>query len=288
LSGTTDGLARSMAGARDLKAVVRAMKALAASSIGQYENAVGALEDYFRTLELALAAYFGGASVKTLPPARKAVGVVIFGSDQGLVGRFNEILLDFYLSTPLPTKPVRVWVIGERMSSLTADARVSSERSILVPTSVNAISGLIGQLLLEIEAALESAGIGAIYLFHNQLRTGSLYAPRVQRLLPLDAEWQRHFATLTWPTCQVPQLIEGNSSILENLVREYLFIVLFRACAESLASENASRLAAMQRADRNIDQILEDLNRRYHRDRQASIDEDLFEVVSAYESLKVR
>ena len=44
------------------------------------------------------------------------------------------------------------------------------------------------------------------------------------------------------------------------LIREYLFISLFRACAESLASENASRLAAMQRADKNIDESLENLN----------------------------
>jgi F-type H+-transporting ATPase subunit gamma len=64
-----------------------------------------------------------------------------------------------------------------------------------------------------------------------------------------------------------------------------LFVVLFQACAESLAAENASRLAAMQRAEKNIKEILEDLNGKYRRLRQESIDEELFEVVAGYESL---
>ena len=68
-------------------------------------------------------------------------------------------------------------------------------------------------------------------------------------------------------------------------MREYLFVSIFRACAHSLASENASRLAAMQRAEKNIDELLEDLNRTFHRLRQSSIDEELFDVLSGFEAL---
>jgi F-type H+-transporting ATPase subunit gamma len=78
----------------------------------------------------------------------------------------------------------------------------------------------------------------------------------------------------------------GNiTETLRALIREYLFVSLFRACAESLASENASRLAAMQRADKNIDELLENLNGEYYRVRQSGIDEELFEVVSGFEAL---
>ena len=72
---------------------------------------------------------------------------------------------------------------------------------------------------------------------------------------------------------------------MRALIREYLFVSLFRACAESLASENASRLAAMQRADKNIDELLEELNRTFHRLRQSGIDEELFDVISGFEAL---
>jgi F-type H+-transporting ATPase subunit gamma len=65
-------------------------------------------------------------------------------------------------------------------------------------------------------------------------------------------------------------------------------MLLFQACAESLNSENASRLAAMQRADKNIKDILEDLNRQFDSMRQASIDEELFDVVSGFEALAGR
>ncbi len=72
---------------------------------------------------------------------------------------------------------------------------------------------------------------------------------------------------------------------LSALIREYLFVSIFRACAESLASENASRLAAMQRAEKNIEDLLGDLHGTFHRLRQSSIDEELFDVVSGFEAL---
>jgi len=58
------------------------------------------------------------------------------------------------------------------------------------------------------------------------------------------------------------------------------------AYAESLASENASRLAAMQRAEKNIDELLDDLSLKFHGLRQSNIDEELFDVVSGFEALK--
>ena len=80
----------------------------------------------------------------------------------------------------------------------------------------------------------------------------------------------------------------GNGTVaLRMLIREYLFVSLFRACAESLASENASRLAAMQRADKNIDELLEQLKGTFHRLRQNGIDEELFDVISGFEALSV-
>ena len=88
-----------------------------------------------------------------------------------------------------------------------------------------------------------------------------------------------------WPSGNLPEVVGGGSATLRALVREYLFVSLFRACAESLASENASRLAAMQRAEKNIDQMLEELNAGFHRLRQSGIDEELFDVISGFEAL---
>jgi F-type H+-transporting ATPase subunit gamma len=104
-------------------------------------------------------------------------------------------------------------------------------------------------------------------------------------LLPLDEQWQGKLAELPWPTRSLPQVMSGGTATLRALIREYLFVSIFQACAESLESENASRLAAMQRADKNIDELLEDLNRTFHRLRQDGIDEELFDVISGFEAL---
>lgn len=289
MSGATEGLARKIAAAQDLQMVVRSMKALAASNIGQYERAVVALHDYYRTVNLAVRACRSAVAhpsrAKSTPDAG-AVGAVIFGSDQGLVGRFNEVLMEFVERTlsVATGRPVRVWAAGERMQALAADT-YRAPRPIVVPNSVDTIAAAVGQILLEIAQAQEEGKVREVYVFHNAPKSAALYEPVARRLLPLDEQWQAEIAAVVWPTPRVPQVIQGSLPALEPFVREYLFALLFQACAESLASENASRLAAMQRAERNIEDLIEDMTRRFHRIRQESIDEELFEVISGYDSL---
>jgi F-type H+-transporting ATPase subunit gamma len=156
-----------------------------------------------------------------------------------------------------------------------------------VPNSIAAITPLVGRILIEIETQRQQGKVVQVYLFHNRPKSGAVYEPVMQRLLPLDEKWQRGLTEIPWPTGNLPEVIGERETTLQALVREYLFISLFRACAESLASENASRLAAMQRAEKNIDELLEDLNQTYHRQRQSGIDEELFDVISGFEALKV-
>jgi F-type H+-transporting ATPase subunit gamma len=91
---------------------------------------------------------------------------------------------------------------------------------------------------------------------------------------------------IRWPTRVLPELFGPKEATLRAFISEYLFISLFKACAESLASENASRLAAMQRAEKNIDSLLTNLNRTFYRLRQSSIDEELFDVIAGFNALE--
>ena len=292
MSDTLASLRRKISGAGDLESVVRSMKALAAASIGQYEKSVLALADYYRTVELGLVVCLrkqgiGAAEQRTLRPAvTKAVCAIVFGSDQGLVGQFNDVLSDFVVTAlnALPGEK-KVWAVGERIHARLADAGLAPIGLFAVPTSVNAITPLVGQILVESEAHHGAGEIGPLYLFHNGPRSGATYEPISQHLLPLDAQWGLRLAHLPWPTKSLPEVVGGQEQTLSALVREYLFVSLFKACAESLASENASRLAAMQRAEKNIDELLETLNQTFRRLRQTSIDEELFEVLAGYESL---
>jgi F-type H+-transporting ATPase subunit gamma len=246
MSGVSEELGRRIGSAQDLRSIVRSMKALAASNIGQYERAVAALQEYYRTVELAVRACSGAAVPVSLPRASvggDSVGALMFGSDQGLVGRFNEVLAEFATRTlsALPGRTTRIWAVGERMEAL----MTIPVRPFAAPNSVEAIGGLIGEILVDIATAQETGQVREVYLFHNAPRAAAMYTPVVRRLLPLDARWQSEMAAIHWPTGQIPEVIQGAAPALEAFVREYLFILLFQACAESLASENSSRLAAM-------------------------------------------
>jgi F-type H+-transporting ATPase subunit gamma len=288
MSGATDELRRKIGGARDIDAVVRSMKALAASSIGQYERAVEALEDYYRTVELGLTACLkhAPASANTNLGPNGRIGAVIFGSDLGLVGRFNDVLMDFIVHAldATPGDTARIWAVGERIHALALQAGLAAPTLLSVPTSVNGIARLVGQILIDVQKACERGTVREIHLFYNSRKASGVYEPTGRRLLPLDRVWQTRIAGLPWPTKNVAQVIDGGEAALESFIQEYLFIVLYQACAQSLASENASRLTAMQRAEKNIEEILDKLQRSFHRIRQESIDEELFDVVAGADS----
>lgn len=292
MSENTESLRRKLDRANDLQAVVRTMKALAASNIGQYEKSVSALSDYYRTVKSGLGLCFREIAPSAVPAERKrqmhagTAGAVVFGSDQGLVGQFNDIIADYAVKelTALPGR-VQVWAVGERINSRLEEAGLPLAGLFTVPNSVKAITPLIGQILVESEKLRSKDEDSELHLFYNRHKTRATYEPVSQRLLPLDETWQRDLAKLPWPTGNLPEVIGDNAGTLRALISEYIFVSLFRACAESLASENASRLAAMQRADKNIEELLENLNGEFYRVRQSGIDEELFEVVSGFEAL---
>lgn len=326
MSDTLANLRQKIERAGDLRSVVSTMKALAAVSIGQYEKSVRSLDEYYHAVELGLSVCLSAkapsadvADVMDAPVEWKVkkdpsvTGAVVFGSDQGLVGQFNDVLADYAVHTlaALPGK-TKVWAVGERVHDRLADRGVPIAGRLTVPFSIKAITPLVGQILAQIilpglegrerREEREEGGSGArsgqdeqsggknelqtLYLFYNSSRSGEIYEPLTQQLLPLDETWRSRLAKLPWPTKNLPEVLGNGPDTLRALVREYLFVSLFRACAESLASENASRLAAMERAERNIDQLSEDLRKTFYRLRQSKIDEELFDVIAGVEALK--
>lgn len=300
MSDTTASLLRRIKSGADLQSVVRAMKAIAGSRIAQYETAVRALADYANTVDLGLGACLResqstpiGVAPIGVAPRRVApgpgdasvIGAVVFGSDQGLVGQFNQVLADHACATlaALPGK-AQVWAVGGRVRARLAEAGLALQTALEVPSSVQAIAPLVGQIQVESDA-LRRGGDARFYVFHNRPLSQTLYEPVAQRLLPFDAQWRTDRAAVGWPNKNLPAVMGAESTTLRALIGEYVFISLFRACAESLASENASRLAAMERADKNIDELLESDRATFHRLRQDAIDEELFDVISGYEAL---
>ncbi|WP_017258833.1 F0F1 ATP synthase subunit gamma [Pedobacter arcticus] len=291
---TLENLNRKLEGAKDIKSVVKAMKAMAASNISQYEAAVASLGDYNHTVTLGIKAYLISEKVKKM--AQKPISstskshqvcAIVFGSDLGLVGQFNDLIADYLQqSFPASTSNLEVWVIGERVQGLLSVAGYNITKSHPVPSSIDAITPLVQSILLEIESANKNKQVKEFYIIHNRPKGGSGYQAVMQRLLPLDEKWMDNLMATKWPSNNIPEVVGSPKNALNALINAYLFVSVFRACAESLAAENASRLQAMQRAEKSISDTLENLNKKFQSLRQSMIDEELFDVVSGFEALK--
>ncbi|HEY4966580.1 MAG TPA: F0F1 ATP synthase subunit gamma [Puia sp.] len=295
---TLESIRNKTEGAKDLKSVVSAMKAMASSNIVQYQTAVSSLGDYYHTVALGIIAYFRAEKIDAISDQKeikkrnktkqdKIICAIVFGSDQGLVGQFNDSMADF-VSTSLNALPGKkeIWAIGERVELLLSDMGLNTKTHYPVPNAVDEITPLVQRILTKSQDSQVSKRIDEFYIFHNQPKPASGYQHVMQRFLPLDEKWKDSLQELQWPTKRPPQIAGAARPTLLALISGYLFTSLFKACAESLASENASRLEAMQRAEKNIGDLLDDLNKKYHRLRQSSIDEELFDVVSGFEALK--
>ncbi|RXG11647.1 F-type H+-transporting ATPase subunit gamma [Leeuwenhoekiella aestuarii] len=290
---TLENLRGKIEGAKDLKSVVNAMKAMAGSNIIQYETAVSSLAAYYYTIALGIVGYFKAEQIAAIEKPKgfknkeEVICAIVFGSDQGLVGQFNDSMANFvseYFKALTGKK--EVWVVGERMQLLLSDEGFNTSKIYPVPNAINGVTPLITEILNQSRKSQDNENISVFYIFHNKPKPDSGYIPVMQRFLPLDQQWKDDLQETEWPTKLLPQLAGAVRPTLATLIKGYLFTSLFKACVESLASENASRLEAMQRAEKNISDQLEDLNKKYHRLRQSSIDEELFDVVSGSEALK--
>lgn len=287
---TLEALRRQVDGARDLQSIVKAMKSISAVRIQQFRRSVLALHDYDRTLELAFQVALRHRTRRSLTlsaPDLPRVAIV-FGTDQGLAGEFNMRILEFAAShLRLVGDPgVHVFTVGERAAELLRGEGGSIAERFSVPGSVEGVSRVVQDLLVACETWRGERGVERFTLFYNELRGASSYAPVRAELLPLDPAWLQALRDRRWSGPSLPDHRPEWPTLFRHLVREYLFVRLFQACAGSVASENASRLAAMEAAESRIEERLAALEGRFSAQRQQAITEELLEVVTGFRILE--
>lgn len=287
---TLETIGRQIDVVKDLNSVVSMMKALAAVSIQQYEKAVEALAHYNRTIEMGFHIVLGAEPFYFNPREAEQgrTGVVVFGSDQGMCGRFNEEIVTFVTGKRRKENPREDWsvlVVGVRAEGQLADEGLLTDQLYEVPISVSEITDLVLELLLRIERWQVESNVNRLLVFHNRRTRASSFEPRMLQLLPIDPVLLKKWREEPWQSNSLPMFVTERSALLSVLIRHYLFVALFRACAESLASENAARIAAMQAAEKNIEERLEELSGTYHQLRQTLITEELLDVVTGFEAL---
>src|SRR5690606_33901291 len=129
---------------------------------------------------------------------------------------------------------------------------------------------------------------GRVRLYFNRHSGIKGYEPTGLTLLPMETEHFRRLHEKPWPGRSLPIYTMDPDLLLKRLLRQYLFVSIFRACAESQAGEHASRLAAMQSAERNLDNRHAEVGSDYRRARQDAITSELLDVISGFEATGAR
>ena len=289
-------LKRSISSAEDLAGVVRTMKTMAAVSIRQYETATESLSVYSRTIETGLRMLLCESkhdAPKKPTAAAGRTGAVIFGSDQGMCGQFNEQIARFAVDSLSGNagnlqQVTPVLCVGHRVSATVVTAGSDVEQTFRLPGSASGITSLVQDLLPAIDHWRGAHGIIRILVFHNRRLSASTWQPFALQLLPLrpDRFLHHHAEAPAVASRSLPTWSMDSDVLFSRLVKQFLFVSLFRACAESMAGENASRIAAMQAAERSIRDRLQVLRSDYAVRRQTMITEELLDVVTGFEALK--
>ncbi|MEZ5126752.1 MAG: F0F1 ATP synthase subunit gamma [Thermoleophilia bacterium] len=290
---TLEGLGRRIATTEDLESIVKTMKSLSAVSIKQYEDSVASLKVYSHALELGFhVALQGFAHALPARSSHGSLAVIVFGSDHGLCGRFNEQIGDVarehaHAGEDPPAK-VHWLVVGGRAAARLEAAGERPEETLMLPGAPSGLVATSQAVIMIVDRWRREAGVERVLLVHNQRTEHATATPEVRQVLPLDPGWLRTLMTAPWPSRRLPTYSMAVDDLFATLVREYLFLSVYRAGAESLSSEHATRLLAMQAAERNIDETLDELSGMYRRMRQDSITEELLDVVAGFEVLETQ
>ena len=288
MSTTLDEMGRKLSSVTTLGSVVRITKAVAASQVHRCHVAAQASQHYSGNIAMALYVLFhkGRFGLQTAkkgsPPSPV---VVVFGTDQGLVGPFNDQLVQYVVGQISGFHEARVFSFGARASNRLEEAGVVLKKALPLPAASGTVAYAIYGLISEIEPLLLANPETQVLLFHNRLTTATTYEPRMTRILPLDEVWKKELLDAPWPTQQIPEIIGDEEKIFTKILREYLMVGFSRTIAETLACENVSRFLSMQRAEKNIDDVRNELRQNFNLFRQNAIDDELFDVIGGFSAL---
>ncbi|MDJ0589248.1 MAG: F0F1 ATP synthase subunit gamma [Pleurocapsa sp. MO_226.B13] len=289
---TIEELKHKITTADDLKSVVKTMKALAAVSIHQYEKAVESLSEYDRTLEMGwqiLLQKYPQRLLKEPTKPAQSLGLVVFGSDWGMCGQFNERIAEStqkYLNTTSISNTNRLILnvgarIGDRLKVMGHNCEVGFN----LPSSVEGITTVVQEIVLTLEAWRKQNRVDRIVIIYNRIISGIVYRPTRLQIFPLNSQWLQDLKQKKWTSSSLPTFTMNPDKLTAALFRQYFFVSLYYACAESLKSENTSRLAAMQMAEKNITERLSELKMQFNQQRQTTITEELLDIVAGFEAL---
>jgi len=262
--------------------IVGAMRAIAAGRIQSAQRALASSHRYEDVVLRGILALTTDAdSLSVREPQAKPTLLLVMTSEQPLCGSFNQDVLSLAerrLHELRARGQVRLMVIGHRGSRQLAARGIVPDATESAATSVQGLRDAVKRVAALIDQRFAAGELGTLRAVYNRYKSISEQVPTDQQILPIDLAKIRESASPA-KTSYDRQL--SDPVLLAGLISQYAFIRLYRIAADSFASEQASRLTAMDGATRNTEKMLESILDLERRERQGEITRQVLELVAS-------
>ncbi|WFM71952.1 FoF1 ATP synthase subunit gamma [Halomonas sp. CKK8] len=292
MTQTLEALSRRFDTLTSIRGIVHTMKTISAINAVPYERAARSIEAYHRTVRSGLHAFVARTGPIAMPSVELADSVVVvFGSDHGLCGNYNELLAEKVAAELVPATAghaaLRVLCVGAQMHDALAGQGLSPESVLLPPASAEGIGRLAGSIVTR----LDDIGGGEphhrkVTLAFTQRAGRGQHEPVLMPLLPLGQALLSELAGRPWQSRSLPDYSMPSAELFAALLRSHIFASVFRASAEAMVTENAARLALMQQAEKSVDERLDEVKGQLRSVRQDDITTELLDVIIGFEALR--
>jgi F-type H+-transporting ATPase subunit gamma len=262
------------------------MRSLAAVRVQQAHGALPAILKYTTVVEAALADAFSLGPPPAPPAAGEATAregsvAIVFSSEQGFVGAFNERVLE-RAATQLAQPGDSLLVVGARGASLAAERHLAVAWTTAMATHGGAVVDVARRVAKEVYRRAALGELRRVVLVYAKGSGGSASEVVVSTLLPFDPT---PYVAADAGAGLPPVVYLPLGQLVDRLVDELLLAELMRAAMESFASENGARLATMEAAHTSIEKKLDELSRDERRLRQDEITTELLDIVTGAEAV---
>lgn len=272
-----------MASMRELLDIVGAMRSLAGMRMQEAQRTLPGIRLYAASVATGIADTL--LLMGRPEPPRHLEGqraLVLCTAEHDFVGGFNERLVEAAQAS-LGSGDLldhSLFVLGSRGAALALERGRPASWTHPMATRCAAAPDTVQHLAAELYRRISRGEIARVEVIYARYRQGGPANIERRLLLPLDVD-----ALAAKQPRQPPLHNLAPVALHERLLGEYVFALLTEAAVESIAAENAARLAAMESAQDNVSKKLEQLRQDARQARQSEITAELLELVTGAQAL---
>lgn len=291
-----DSLKKELVSTKNLQSIVSTMKVLAATNIKKFEKTTNSLLKYLDIINLGFQGIlnkeyeildyldFVENMFSEINKNNISISIVI-GSNQGLCGRFNDKITEFFIENNDFNKNY-VITIGDRLDSIIKSKKIRIDNKFSIANSIDSIINLVYEITNIIDNFLKEKKLNKVFVFYTKYDNKSNGILTKKKLLPLEKTYFENLKKKQWPTNNVPFWRVDTKTLLSDLITQYLFVNIYSVIASSLTAEQRNRLMTLQSAEENIKDHLSETTLKYNQTRQTVITSELLDVISGFKLLK--